>query len=142
MKLYETANKSRHFFSVFCSRKWFGTDFQVFSLPKMVCNRIPSYFFLPKMIRNGIPKFSLLKMVRKGIPRFYHPKIVWNRIPRVFLFREMVRNGIPRFFSSAKQAEFRRKSRLFCLVSYSAEYFFCRKIVTLPSRLEVALSLP
>ncbi len=107
MKFYETANKSHHFSSVFCSkndleriskcflfRKLFGMKFRV--------------FFLPKMVRNGIPKFSLLKMVWKGIPRFYHSKIVWNGIPRVFLFQEMVWSGIPRFFSSAKQAEFRR----------------------------------
>ncbi len=73
MKFYETANKSHHFSSVFCSkndlerifkcflfRKSFGMEFQV--------------FFLPKMVRNGIPKFSLLKMVRKGIPRLYHSK--------------------------------------------------------------------
>ncbi len=121
MKLYKTANKSRPFLSVFCSRKWFGTDFQGFSLPKMVWNRIPSNFFLPKMVQNGIPKLSLLKMVRNGIPRFYHLKIVWSGVLMVFHFREMVRNGILRFFSSAKQAEFRRKSRLFRLVSYSAE---------------------
>ncbi len=32
MKFYEAANKSRPFSSVFCSQKWFGTDFWVFSV--------------------------------------------------------------------------------------------------------------
>jgi hypothetical protein len=132
MKLYDTKqltkvvifrvfsapkNGLQRIFKCFLFRKWFGIEFRV--------------FFLPTMVRNGIPKFSFLKIVRKGIPRFYNLKMVRNGIPRFFLFQEMVRNGIPRFFSSAKQAEYRRNSRLFRLVSYSTEYFFCRKMTTL-----------
>ncbi len=71
MKFYEIAKKGIVFlvfsvpkngleriFKCFLFRKWFGKEFQV--------------FFLPKTVQNRIPKFSLLKKVRKGLPRFYH----------------------------------------------------------------------
>ncbi len=68
------------------------------------------------------------------------PKMVRNGMKRVFLFREMVRNGIPRFLSSAKQAEFRRKCRLFRLVPNSAEFCFSRKMAT-PTLVSVQIFL-
>ncbi len=118
MKFYETANKSHRFSSVFCSKNGLETDFQVFSLPKMILNGIPSFF----SSKNGSEQNSKVFSSENGSERNFKVlslKMVWNGM--VFLFQEMVRNGIPRFFSSAKQTEFRRNSCLFRLVSYSAE---------------------
>jgi hypothetical protein len=135
----------------FLFRKWFLTEFQGFSHPKMFRNGIPRVFLLCEMVWNGILRVFLFREnVWNGILRvFLYRELVWNGIlrvflfrenvrngiPRVFLFRELVRNGIPRvfssenwfgmefrgFFSSAKQAKFRRNCCLFRLVPYSAE---------------------
>jgi hypothetical protein len=57
-------------------------------------------------------------------PKFFSSENDWEQNSEVFSLPKMIRNGIPRFFSSAKQAEFRRNCRLFRLVTYSAENFF------------------
>jgi hypothetical protein len=78
-------------------------DFQVFSLPKMVRNGIPSFFSFV----NGSERNSEVFSSENGSKRSSKVsllKMVWNGM--VFLLQEMVRNGILRFFSSAKQAEF------------------------------------
>ncbi len=90
----------------------------MFSLPKMVGMEF-RVLFLPKIVQNGIPKFFSSENGSERNSKVLSLKMVWNGM--VFLLLEMVWNGIPRFFSSAKQTEFRRNSRLFRLVSYSAE---------------------
>ncbi len=99
------------FSSVFCFENWFGTEFRNFFSYENGSEQNSEVFSLPKMVRNRFPRFYSFQMVRNGIPR-------------VFLFWEMVRNRIPRFFSLAKQAEFRRKCRLFRLVPYSVKIIF------------------
>ncbi len=54
-------------------------------------------------------------------PKFFSSENDSERNSKVFSLPKMVRNGILRFFSSAKQAEFRRNYRLFRLVPNSAE---------------------
>jgi hypothetical protein len=54
-------------------------------------------------------------------PKFCSSENDSERNSEVFSIPKIIRNGIPRFFSSAKQAEFRRNYRLFRLVPYSAE---------------------
>jgi hypothetical protein len=54
-------------------------------------------------------------------PKFFSSENDSERNSEFFSLPKMVRNGIPRFFSSAKQAEFRQNCRLFRLVQYSAE---------------------
>jgi hypothetical protein len=54
-------------------------------------------------------------------PKFFSSENDSERNSEVFSIPKIIRNGIPRFFSSAKQAEFRRNYRLFRLVPYSAE---------------------
>ncbi len=121
MKFNEAANKSCLFSSVFCSENCFRTEFQSFSLPKMVQNGIPRFFLFLKCSEAEVWEFFSFDKGSAEFWGFSHPKMVRNGILRVFLFWEMVRNGTPRFFSSAKQAEFLRNCHLFHLVPYSAE---------------------
>jgi hypothetical protein len=84
----------------FLIRKWFLTEFQGFSHPKMFRNGIPRVFLFCEMVWNGILRVFLFREnVLNGILRvFLSRELVWNGILRVFLFRENVRNGIPRLF--------------------------------------------
>jgi hypothetical protein len=50
--------------------------------------------------------------------KFFSSENDSDRNSEVFSLPKMIQNGIPRFFSSAKQAEFRRNYRLFRLVPY------------------------
>ncbi len=118
MKFYETANKSHRFSSVFCSQKQFGMDFQVLSLTKMVRNGIPRFFSSENGWERNFEVFSSENGLERN-SKVLSLKMVWNGM--VFLFQEIVQNGISRFFSSVKQTEFRKNSRLFRLVSYSTE---------------------
>ncbi len=54
MKFYEEANKSRLCLSAFCSQKWFGTDFRVFSVPKTGSEQNSEDFSCPRMVWNRI----------------------------------------------------------------------------------------
>jgi hypothetical protein len=54
-------------------------------------------------------------------PKIFSSKNDSERNSEVFSLPKIIRNGIPRFFSSTKQAEFRWNCLLFRLVPYSAE---------------------
>jgi hypothetical protein len=101
MKFYVTANKSRHFSSVFCSQKWFGADFQVFSLPKLIRNGIPSFFSSENSSEqnsevssseNGLKRNSKVLSFKNGFEQISKGFSLqrngseWNS--EVFLFRE------------------------------------------------------
>jgi hypothetical protein len=106
MKFYETANKSRRFSSFLCSQKWFGTDFQVFSLPKIVRNGIPSFFSSENgsernskvfSSENGLERKSKVLSFENGLERnskgFSLPRNGSERNSKVFLFRGNSRNS-------------------------------------------------
>ncbi len=89
MKFYETANKSGLSSSVFCSRKWFGTDSPVFSVPKIGSERNSEVFSFPKMVRNGIPRFFLFrKWFETEFRGFFSSENSSERNSEIFLFRE------------------------------------------------------
>jgi hypothetical protein len=90
----------------------------VLSLTKMVRNGIPRFFSSENGWERNFEVFSSENGLERN-SKVLSLKMVWNGM--VFLFQEIVQNGISRFFSSVKQTEFRKNSRLFRLVSYSTE---------------------
>jgi hypothetical protein len=108
-------------FQVFSVKKWFGTDFQVFSLPKIVRNGIPSFFSSENgsernsevsSSENGLERNSKISSSENGSERNSKVFIVengleWNgfslprnsseRNSKVFLFRETdgISTGLP-----------------------------------------------
>ncbi len=102
----KTANKSCLFSSVLCPQKWV----KVYSVSRIDSEWNSEVFSLPKMFRNRIRRFFLFqKWFGKEFRGLSYPKMVQNGILRVFIFQEMGWNRIPRFFSSAKQVEFLRE---------------------------------
>ncbi len=61
IEFYEAANKSRLCLSAFCSKKWFGTDFRVFSVPKIGSEWNYEVLLFQKWFGTKVRGFSLPK---------------------------------------------------------------------------------
>ncbi len=109
--LWKGLKRNYQVLNVFSSRKWLRMEFQ-------------ALFIFRRVVRNNITKFRVFYFQRNGSE--------WNS-QFFFIFLGMARNGISSVFRSAKQTEFRRNELQFLSIPCSAEYFFSRKMVTLPT---------
>ncbi len=105
MKFDKAANKSHLFSSVFCSQKWFGTNFRLIAVLK-ICSEWNSEVFL------------FWKWFRTEFRGFFSSENSSERNSEVFSLLKMVRNGTPRFFSFENGLE--RNSEVF----FSSEKWF------------------